>query len=442
MRDIKPEERVAIVAACSKWSDPATGKLVYGGLKSVMKQFPHVSSASIKRFYALLKANPNAPDLSRKRLKRCGMSSLFTEAVRAEYIRIAQEYANMWIRLTQTLLRKELSDAGFHFSAGTIHNHLKLLKAKRVNLKIKPALTEAHKEARMDFVLSQAQRRHGVQRHIHHYKDQMDTVHVDESWFFLQTDDNSVLIFDGVVLPNAPVVRHKSHIQKVMFLVAMARPRMLPDGTWFDGKIGLWECTEESPAARNSRHRPAGTLITKPKSMDGAFYKLLFTKAGGVLQSIKLKMPWLRGDLVKIQHDGARPHTGLDNPAEIARLGSTEGWRFKVVTQPAQSPDLNILNLGLFHSLKSRVAAIKQNAVNIDQLIAKVKLAYQAYDGKTLDHIWAHSYACWNSILQDNGGNQYKKPHVGARIRPLENGSCVNLEINVDEYNRVFWLRH
>eukprot|EP01031_Cornospumella_fuschlensis_P026698 gene26697-32259_t len=150
-------------------------------------------------------------------------------------------------------------------------------------------------------------------------------------------------------------------------------------------------------------------MITKPKSMDGAFYKHLFTKPGGLLDVIKLNMPWLRDELIKIQHDGARPHTGQDNPAEIARMGSTEGWRFNVVTQPAQSPDLNILDLGLFHSLKSRVAVLKQHAVNIDQLIAKINVAYQAYHGRTLDHIWAHLYACWNSILNVNGCNQYKK---------------------------------
>jgi hypothetical protein len=145
--------------------------------------------------------------------------------------------------------------------------------------------------------------------------------------------------------------------------------------------------------------RPAGTMVTKPKSLDGPFYQHLFTKEGGVLDSIKQKMPWMHGQLVKIQQDGARPHTGQNNPQHIATLGSTGGWRFEMVTQPAQSPDLNILDLGFFH----RVAAIKQNANNIDQLIAKVKTAYEQYDAKTLDHIWAHLYACWNCILKDNG---------------------------------------
>jgi hypothetical protein len=40
---------------------------------------------------------------------------------------------------------------------------------------------------------------------------------------------------DVLVLPQC---QHKSHIEKIMFITAMARPRMFPDGTWFDGKIG------------------------------------------------------------------------------------------------------------------------------------------------------------------------------------------------------------
>jgi hypothetical protein len=274
---------------------------------------------------------------------------------------------------------------------------------QKKNLSIKPALTPEHKPNRLKFILAQADRSHGVERHIHKFKKQFDTVHVDESWFYLQKVHNTILVLGGVEVPDAPVVHHKSHIQKVMFLVAMARPRTLPDGTVFDGKIGMWECTERVPAARNSRNRPAGTMITKPKSLDGPFYQNLFTRQGGVLDSIKQKMPWMHGWLVKIQQDGARPQTGQNNPQHIAALGSTGGWQFEMVTQPAQSPDLNILDLGFFHSLKSRVEAIKQNATNIDQLIAKVKTAYEQYDAKTLDHIWAHLYACWNCILKDNG---------------------------------------
>lgn len=109
-----------------------------------------------------------------------------------------------------------------------------------------------------------------------------------------------------------------------------------------------------------------------------------------------------------------------------------------VITQPAQSPDLNINDLGLFHSLKSRVGALKQHANNIAELLIKVRTAFDQYDGETLDHIWAFQIACWTSILKEDGGNQYTKPHSGARLRGAFGGTSVDLTIDTNEYNRVF----
>ncbi len=42
--------------------------------------------------------------------------------------------------------------------------------------------------------------------------------------------------------------------------------------------------------------------------------------------------------------------------------GSTGGWVLKIETQPAQSPDLNILDFGFFDSLKVRVRHLKHRA--------------------------------------------------------------------------------
>lgn len=280
-------------------------------------------------------------------------------------------------------------------------------------------------------------RAHGLNRPEHRWKDQLGTIHIDESWFYLNRVTNQILVFDGIVIPNAPTVQHKSHIPKVMFIVAMARPFRKEDGTWFDGKlVGCWEIVTRAPAQRNSVNRPAGTMITKPQNLNADIYYDYFTREGG----IKINMPWLRGRTVKIQQDGAKPHTGHGNVNRIEQFANVGGWQFRVVTQPVQSPDLNILDLGLFHSLKCRVAHIKRVAHNIDELIEKVHKAYADYDHKTLDHIWAHLIACWNRILRETGGNQYKPPHIHARTRAQNGQSSVDLTVDVDEYNRVFEL--
>eukprot|EP00981_Chlorochromonas_danica_P009925 scaffold2913_cov181-Ochromonas_danica.AAC.19 len=59
--------------------------------------------------------------------------------------------------------------------------------------------------------------------------------------------------------------------------------------------------------------------------------------------------------------------------------------------------------------------------------------AYDQYDRKTLDHIWAHLFACYNAILKDNGGNQYPKPHNnGARNQRKVQDTGVNLTMDID----------
>jgi hypothetical protein len=56
---------------------------------------------------------------------------------------------------------------------------------------------------------------------------------------------------------------------------------------------------------------------------------------GGVLQTIREKMSWLPDKSVIIQHDGGKPHTGKDNEERIEAAGSVEGWKVKMLRQPA-----------------------------------------------------------------------------------------------------------
>jgi hypothetical protein len=65
----------------------------------------------------------------------------------------------------------------------------------------------------------------------------------------------------------------------------------------------------------------------------------------------------LKHRIVLIQQDGARPHTTEGAVEDLELAGTGEGWTVKVVTQPAQSPDLNLNNLGFFHSIKTKVHA-------------------------------------------------------------------------------------
>ena len=81
-----------------------------------------------------------------------------------------------------------------------------------------------------------------------------------------------------------------------------------------------------------------------------------------------------------------------------------------VVTQPAQSPDLNVLDLGFFRSLQSRVHSSSTN--NMAELIDEVERMYWEYDAITMERVWQSLFNVYNSILQVGGGNEYKLPHL------------------------------
>jgi len=102
--------------------------------------------------------------MASKKKGRCGRPSKLTPELRAMYLQIGQEYADLWLRLTVRLFQSELETRGEHLSVSTISQHMKQLKMKETNLRIKPALTPDHKTARMRFILNQANREHGLNR--------------------------------------------------------------------------------------------------------------------------------------------------------------------------------------------------------------------------------------------------------------------------------------
>ena len=79
-------------------------------------------------------------------------------------------------------------------------------------------------------------------------------IHIDEKWFTLVTNSNGYYLSTSEQ-QTCGNVQHKKHITKVMFLLAIAQPRIVPStGKMFDGKIGIWAFAKERPAARNSKN--------------------------------------------------------------------------------------------------------------------------------------------------------------------------------------------
>ncbi|ETI35702.1 hypothetical protein F443_18017 [Phytophthora nicotianae P1569] len=109
--------------------------------------------------------------------------------------------------------------------------------------------------------------------------------------------------------------------------------------------------TEEPPVQgvrkqRASVNRPAGVVEKKPASMTRELSRKMLLEY--VIPAIKAKWPHAQMlQPIKIQQDNARPHVDVNDPVVVA-AGTSGGWNIRLANQPAQSPELNALDVGFF----------------------------------------------------------------------------------------------
>ena len=140
-------------------------------------------------------------------------------------------------------------------------------------------------------------------------------------------------------------VKYKSHIPKVMFLAAAARPRYNPnDSRTFTGKIGIFPFTDQRQAQLNSRNRAAGTMETKYVEVNKEVYKRKIIDE--VIPAVgDCWSAGARNRHIWALHDNAPTHSIYDDP-EVVEACNSAYPKITFVAQPPNSPDTNILDLG------------------------------------------------------------------------------------------------
>jgi hypothetical protein len=100
---------------------------------------------------------------------------------------------------------------------------------------------------------------------------------------------------------------------------------------------------------------------------------------------------------------------------------STVGWDIYFVTQPANSPDLNTLDLAFFRAIQS--LQYQKPAKNLDKMIEIVHKVCADLPLDVCKNVWTTAQLVMNQVLLCNGGNNYKLPHVGKlKISAAANG--------------------
>ena len=240
------------------------------------------------------------------------------------------------------------------------------------------------------------------------YQDMHDHIHLDEKWFFLTQEKEHYLLVSGEKNPKR-CIKHKSHITKVLFLCAVARPCFnMSVNSWWDGKLGIWPIGDWEPAKRGSKNRPKGMLVWKNKMVTKDVYRdLLINK---LIPAILDK--WSRRDrmsrTIYIQQDGAKNHIHEDDE-EFNNALTEQEINTKLYMQTPNSPDVNLLDLGFFQAIQSFNDALPKNK---EELIQLVQDAYKNYLWHKLNQTWLTLQSCFNQIILHHGDNNYSIEHI------------------------------
>ena len=282
-----------------------------------------------------------------------------------EFIQEGVKDVLLWKRHTQGKLATftGVSKTTVHhwIVASTIHVHCNSLK---------PVLTEENKVARLLMALHFRDPLDPTK-----YCDMLDWIHLDEKWFFLTWEKERSLLLPEEKNPKH-CIKHKSLITKVMFLCAIACPRFnLSANSWWDGKLGIWPISDWEPAKHKSKNRPKGTLVWKNKEVNKEVCReLLISK---LLPAIMEKWPWTNrlSRKIFIEQEGAKRRICEDDN-EFNNALEEQDINAELDTQAANSPDVNLLDLGVFWAIQSFNNSVPKNE---GELIQVVSMAYDNY---------------------------------------------------------------
>jgi len=186
---------------------------------------------------------------------------------------------------------------------------------------------------------------------IHGLRIFFDFVFIDEKWFYLTQKSEKYYLLSEEDDPHR-TCKNKNYIPRLMFLCVCARPRFRDGECIFYGRIGCFPLVTYEPAQRSNAitSRVRGDMVMKPiTSITRDVIREFMINQ--VLPAIRAK--WPREDVgnpIFIQQDNAPSHLKLDDPL-FCEHAKRDGFEIRLISQPPNSPDFNILDLGFFRAI-------------------------------------------------------------------------------------------
>ncbi|XP_021747226.1 uncharacterized protein LOC110713072 [Chenopodium quinoa] len=391
------------------------GTLPRGHMKHLSSEF-NVHKSTITRIFTEIKRQLAKGDLIDVRTKKIGRTGRKPLQISDEILQ------SVPLHLRQT----ERSYVGaLKISHSTVHNLKKRGRLRAHTCCNKPALTSDHKIARLRWILSHINPVTGNEDPT--FVDMRNVIHCDEKWFYLNPNKRRFYLLPTKEDPYI-AVQSKRFKLKAMFMAIIGKPLYDINGELLhDGKYGIFPFTVQQVAQKSSKNRAKGTLETKALQNINreVIRKMLLTK---VIPSIISKWPESLAKDVVIQWDNARPHQ-VPRDAEFMAATTENGFNIQFVFQPAQSPDLNVLDLGLFRSIQS--LQYQSFPRDLDELVQKVRDSYDTFNPQVNKYIWVTLQQCMMKILKAEGGNKYRIPHMNKK--KLENIGILPEIVEVQE---------
>lgn len=390
------ENRTQIVINILKVADKSC-KVPKGHFKNVATQY-NIDRSTVYRIWKKAKNKISQHGIVDVRNAKKGRSGRKPKIWDEEMLKAIPQKQRTTIRQFAAALGVSTSTIVRLMRRGVIRSHTS---------NIRPTLKEHHKTHRLQFILSKI-----IPSNVRcapRFELMFNIIHIDEKNFLGSKVSQRYYLTTDEIEP----YRHtqsKNFIEKIMFLAAIARPIFGQNNECkFDGKIGIWPFTQEHVAVRTTANQTAGDIIIKPaKSVtkDAIREKIV----NCLIPAIKAKWPSWATKCIFIQQDNARPHISPNDPAFLA-VANSDGFNIQLTYQPAQSPELNCLDLGFFNAIQS--IQYKKFPKNVTELIKAVEEAYYEYDPKKINYTWLQLQHVMLEVLNCKGGNNFKMPHKG-----------------------------
>ncbi|DAZ98375.1 TPA: hypothetical protein N0F65_000694 [Lagenidium giganteum] len=197
-----------------------------------------------------------------------------------------------------------------------------------------------------------------------------DVIHIDEKWFYMKRAGQKLYVVrdkDSKEAEKASYqfVKYKRHIMKVMC------------------------CT--------SSRKLRGVAVTTPcnKVTRVVSRRMMINH---VIPTVKEVWPTQLDMAITVQQDNAFPHVRANDEAALSCVREG-GWRIRLRNQPAQSPNLNVLDLGFFASFQS--IQNQSSPQTTSELIDVVKIALHNTSATTLNKTFITLQLCIEEVYRD-----------------------------------------